>query len=94
MTNQESGVYVFPNGDRYAGDYSHRSDGSIMRQGIGQYTSKDGLICKGIWSDDKLNGIGEVTFTSGAAYEGMFVNNCMHGNGRYKFPDGSVYEDC
>ena len=86
------GVYVFPNGDRYEGEYMHTADGAVVRSGFGKHISSQGLVYEGNWTENKMNGTGCVRFPSGASYEGDIVDNKMHGNGRYKFPDEAVYE--
>jgi len=86
------GVYMFPNGDRYDGEYQHASDGSIERNGCGTHTTSEGSVYVGDWSGDKMNGKGKLTHPSGAEYEGEFVNNQFHGNGKYRWPNTSCYE--
>lgn len=86
-----TGTFVFPNGDRYEGEYV-QEDGSIIRSGRGIHTTKDGSIYDGEWSNDKMNGVGKLTHHSGACYAGEFVNNQFHGRGLYTWPNGSSYE--
>ncbi|RMX43099.1 hypothetical protein pdam_00006841 [Pocillopora damicornis] len=86
-----SGVYMFPNGDKYDGEYIQADEG-LLRQGYGTHTTVDGLSYYGNWSGDKMNGQGKLLHPSGAIYEGEFVNNMFHGFGKYTWPDGSFYE--
>lgn len=86
-----SGVYMFPNGDKYDGEYIQVGEG-LQRQGYGTHTTIDGLTYHGNWSGDKMNGQGRLLHPSGAIYEGEFGNNMFHGFGKYTWPDGSYYE--
>lgn len=86
------GVYIFPNGDRYDGEYQHGSDGSLERNGYGVHTTTDGSVYEGEWKGDKMNGRGKLTHPSGALYEGEFVNNQFHGQGKYTWKNNSFYE--
>jgi len=86
-----TGVFVFPNGDKYDGEYIQQ-DGSIIRQGKGTHTTTEGSIFEGEWSNDKMNGIGKLSHPSGGCYVGDFVNNQFQGHGQYTWPNGSSYE--
>ncbi|XP_022804577.1 MORN repeat-containing protein 1-like [Stylophora pistillata] len=103
-----SGVYMFPNGDKYDGEYIQVGE-CLQRQGYGTHTTIDGLTYHGNWSGDKMNGQGEllrssvyfkVLFTSVKTIfvnslitiTGEFGNNMFHGFGKYTWPDGSYYE--
>ncbi|KAK3087614.1 hypothetical protein FSP39_008381, partial [Pinctada imbricata] len=86
------GIYLFPNGDKYDGEYQHGSDGSLDRCGYGVHTTTEGTVYEGEWSKDKMNGKGKLSHPSGAVYEGQFVNNQFHGNGKYTWPNQSCYE--
>ncbi|KAJ8321944.1 hypothetical protein KUTeg_000415 [Tegillarca granosa] len=85
-------TYIFPNGDRYDGEYKHASDGSLERDGQGTHTTKDRTVYDGSWKEDKMNGTGRLVHPSGAVYEGDFINNQFHGKGKYSWPNGSRYE--
>ncbi|XP_032229987.2 MORN repeat-containing protein 2 isoform X1 [Nematostella vectensis] len=85
------GVYMFPNGDKYDGEYI-QCDGGLQRHGYGEHITTSGLCYQGNWSDDKMNGKGKLIHPSRAVYEGEFVNNEFSGFGRYTWADGSSYE--
>ena len=86
------GAYVFPNGDKYNGDFVHLPEGGLLRQGKGEHHGSDGLKYEGDWQDDKMHGKGKMTCASGAIYEGDFDMNRFHGYGKYTWPDGSFFE--
>uniref|UniRef100_A0A672ZLI4 MORN repeat containing 2 n=1 Tax=Sphaeramia orbicularis TaxID=375764 RepID=A0A672ZLI4_9TELE len=83
--------YIFPNGDKYEGEYCSSASGVMVRSGTGKHTSASGIIYTGEWQDDKMNGKGTLQHPSGAQYEGEFKDNMYHGTGKYTFPDGSIY---
>ncbi|XP_062507531.1 MORN repeat-containing protein 2-like [Corticium candelabrum] len=85
----ESGVYVFPNGDKYEGNYRLSLNGVIERHGRGVYFSSDGTTYSGEWVNDSMSGEGKIVYSSGAIYEGGLFNNCYNGHGRYSWPNGS-----
>lgn len=86
------GIYMFPNGDKYSGEYVHLPDGALLRQGKGEHNTTEGMKYEGEWQDDKMQGKGKITYSSGAVYEGDFDKNCCHGHGKYTWPDGSSFE--
>lgn len=87
-----SGIYMFPNGDKYEGDYMlSEIDGTAERTGTGSHFTAEGTVYVGQWKDDKMNGQGQITFPSGAVYQGDFVNNHFKGNGVYTWPNRSFY---
>lgn len=86
------GIYMFPNGDRYDGEYVQLEDGSIVRSGAGSHFTADGQHFHGTWVADKMEGQGRMELPSGAFYEGDFVNNQYHGIGKYTWPNGSFYD--
>lgn len=55
----QTGIYVFPNGDKYEGEYRLSTDGVIERQGRGVYTSSDGTTYSGEWAKDAMCGQGD-----------------------------------
>ena len=42
-----NGVFMFPNGDKFEGDYHHLADGTIERCGVGTHTSQDDTVYEG-----------------------------------------------
>ena len=86
-----SGVFVFPNGDKFDGEYMRNPDGTVFRHGQGSHVASDGTTYVGVWENDAMTGSGKVEFPSGASYEGDFHDNKFHGTGKYCWPDGAVY---
>ncbi|KAK7092055.1 MORN repeat-containing protein 2-like [Littorina saxatilis] len=87
-----TGVYMFPNGDKYEGEYMATEGGSLERSGRGKHTTAEGTVYDGDWLSDKMNGTGTLQHPSGARYCGDFVNNQFHGHGSFTWPNGSFYE--
>jgi len=58
------GVYLFPNGDKYAGEFK---DGKKSGQGV--YLYLDGRKYMGQFQNDKFNGQGSITFPDGKEKE-------------------------
>jgi len=82
---------VFPNGDRYDGQFALLG-GVPVRYGYGEHTTGFGMIYRGCWESDKMNGRGILLHPNGSKYDGDFVDNMMHGNGVYVWSDGSTYK--
>ncbi|KAM3587436.1 uncharacterized protein V6R79_005502 [Siganus canaliculatus] len=82
--------YFFPNRDKYEGKCSRSAAGVMMRSGVGEYTSADGVTYTGEWHEDKMHGRGTLRYPSGALYEGEFKDNMYNGAGVYTFPDGGI----
>ncbi|XP_054840923.1 MORN repeat-containing protein 2 isoform X1 [Eublepharis macularius] len=97
MNNKDSGVevykisFIFPNQDKYDGECTRTTDGSLERNGHGEHTTPNGIIYRGNWKNDKMNGLGRLEHPSGAVYEGEFKDNMFHGTGTYIFPNGAKY---
>ncbi|XP_033627889.1 MORN repeat-containing protein 2-like [Asterias rubens] len=87
-----TGVYIFPNGDRYDGEYIITDEGALERCGKGCHTTSDGIIYQGHWAQDKMNGNGRLAYPSGSVYEGEFVQNQFKGQGSYTWPNGAEYK--
>ncbi|XP_065897190.1 MORN repeat-containing protein 2-like [Dysidea avara] len=81
---------IFPNGEKYVGQYVKQSD-KTERQGTGVHYASDGTEFSGIWVDDKLNGEGVIKYPDGSIYKGSLVNGEYSGKGEYTFSDGSKY---
>lgn len=88
----QKGVFIFPNGDRYDGEYFQIEGGGVERSGYGEHLTSTGVCYQGHWAKDCMNGQGKLTHPSGSVYEGEFVNNQFHGKGVYQWPNGAVYE--
>ncbi|XP_067943618.1 MORN repeat-containing protein 2-like [Watersipora subatra] len=86
-----TGIYIFPNGDQYEGEYRQLSDGTIERHGEGEQRTVEGLVYAGSWQEDKMTGDGRLEHPSGSVFEGDFKNNQFHGRGTYTWPNGSFY---
>jgi len=86
------GTYMFPNGDKYEGEFKKSDDGVLSRCGQGTHTTADGICYQGSWQNDRMNGQGRLQFPSGAVFEGEFVDNKFHGQGVYTWPNGSQYK--
>jgi hypothetical protein len=89
---RRSDAFMFPNGDRYDGEYIVTDEGQIIRHGQGKHTSADEqLIYIGEWNRDKMHGNGRLTYGNGATYDGEFQSNYFQGLGTYTWPDGAQY---
>eukprot|EP00984_Skeletonema_dohrnii_P026971 scaffold16402_cov86-Skeletonema_dohrnii-CCMP3373.AAC.4 len=66
--------------------------GGSMRHGEGKYTSADGDVYDGEWSNNMAHGKGKMKYKDGTVYDGEFMNNKKHGKGKMKFMDDSVYD--
>jgi hypothetical protein len=87
-----SDSFIFPNGDRYDGEYIVTDEGQMMRHGHGKHTSADEqLMYDGAWTRDKMHGTGRLTYGNGASYDGEFQSNYFQGLGTYTWPDGAQY---
>jgi len=84
-----SGDYRFPNGDCYAGEVLRLQTGTLERHGMGTYTTTDGTVYTGQWSNDQMNGEGFLQFPSGASYQGYFASNKFNGCGRFTWSNGT-----
>ncbi|XP_014789518.1 MORN repeat-containing protein 2 [Octopus bimaculoides] len=85
----QENAYIFPNGDRYEGQFLYTQDGNVQRSGFGRYIAAEGTVYQGMWKDDAMNGIGQLKHSSGDVYEGDFLNNQFHGEGTYTWANGS-----
>ncbi|CAH1772922.1 unnamed protein product [Owenia fusiformis] len=86
-----TGVYMFPNGDKYNGEYL-QIDGGLERTGSGTHVTAEGTCYTGQWENDKMNGQGTLEHPLGATYIGDFKDNMFHGRGKYTWPNGSFYD--
>jgi hypothetical protein len=81
------GRYIFPNGDKYIGEFKH-----AKLDGRGVYTSKNGNVYKGQFKDNMRHGYGTYKWLNGDSYIGEYVNNERQGEGTYYGIDGTVNE--
>ncbi|PIK34486.1 putative MORN repeat-containing protein 2-like [Apostichopus japonicus] len=88
----KKGTFIFPNGDRYDGEYFEIEGGGVERSGYGEHTTSTGVCYQGHWANDKMNGQGKLTHPSGSSYDGEFVDNQFHGKGTYRWPNGAAYQ--
>lgn len=88
----QNGVFVFPNGDKYDGQYFKVDGGSVERSGYGEHLTVTGVCYQGHWANDKMNGQGKLSHPSGSTYEGEFVDNQFHGKGLYTWANGAAYQ--
>ena len=57
---------------------------SMLVNGQGKYTFKDGFGCEGEWRNGNENGIGNLTYPNGDKYIGQFKNGKMINGKMYK----------
>lgn len=74
--NNGKGVFIFPNGDKYEGDFENQ-----LLKGFGVYTDVYGNVYTGKFSGNKFNGVGTFVKTDGTKYIGEFLNGKRHGLG-------------
>ncbi|XP_064402327.1 MORN repeat-containing protein 2-like isoform X2 [Halichondria panicea] len=90
-TKKLTDSYIFPDGEKYVGEYVDYGNGVIERNGEGTHSFSSGLVYKGTWSKDKMNGTGELIHPNDCTYKGTFVENEYHGSGVFQWPDGSMF---
>uniref|UniRef100_A0A5F9C5A9 Uncharacterized protein n=1 Tax=Oryctolagus cuniculus TaxID=9986 RepID=A0A5F9C5A9_RABIT len=83
--------FVFPDGDKYDGEYTKASSGVYERNGIDIHTTPHRINHSGSWKDDKINGFRKCKHFSGAVYEEQFKDDRLQGLGTYRFPNGAKY---
>lgn len=83
-----SGVYYFPNGDRYDGVFV-----SGRKHGPGRYTDvRNGTVYDGEWVDGRREGYGIYTASDGYVYEGEWKDGMKEGRGVLWRDKDLVYE--
>jgi len=82
-----SGSMVWPNGDRYEGEF-HRG----MMQGNGRLTTPYGFRYQGEFAQGQPHGRGTMEFTDGAIYIGAVEQGNMQGQGTLTYANGNLYE--
>ncbi len=80
------GKMTYNNGN-YFGEWK---DGK--KNGIGQYTWKEGDVYEGEWKDNKRSGKGKYIWKNGGVYEGDFLDGKLDGKGVRVFSDGIIYD--
>ena len=80
------GIEIWPNGDRYEGQYAQDKF-----SGIGELTTHGGKY-KGGFKDGLKDGLGTIVFKNGCRYEGHWKKGRFHGRGLHLWPDGRKYE--
>ena len=79
------GVYVFPSGDKYEGQWKDNK-----YDGQGTFTWSDGKKYVGQFKDNKKNGQGTFTFANGNKYVGQFQDDKYGGFGTFYNANGSI----
>ena len=74
------GVYIFPNGDRYEGNFSNHK-----LNGFGYYSESNGNKYTGEFKDNKFNGLGKYESIDETYYIGQFENGVRQGLGTNYF---------
>ena len=78
--------------DKNLNFYGERIKGTKIFCGRGIYVNKElGIMCKGYFSDGKLDGRGEMILSDGDTYEGEFLNGFKFGQGKEIFSNGNEY---
>lgn len=90
VAKEEIGVFHFPDGSKYDGQYTRRGE-AVKRQGSGVFFD-GGARYEGQWHDDEMHGEGTLAYDTGATYAGTFTSNMFNGRGKYTWPDGTVYD--
>ena len=82
--NDGTGVFVYPTGERYAGEFE---DGDKHGEGV-EYYADGKLKYKGNFRDNARSDYGVYFYRNGDKYAGWFQKNVPNGKGTYYFADG------
>ena len=81
------GVYTYPNGDKYDGEYENDK-----KHGKGVYTGASCYKYDGEYKDGQMHGKGVFTFANGDKYDGAYEKGKKHGKGVLTSADGDKYD--
>jgi len=81
------GVIVWPNKDKYLGDFKAGS-----RTGKGKYYYANGTIYEGDFKDNNFEGKGTMFYNDGSKYIGDWKSDKRNGKGWLEFKNNYVYE--
>lgn len=84
--------FIFPNRDKYIGDFSAHRSGLAWREGPGTYITHDGQTYKGTWKDDKIdeNANLAILFQDKDKFFGKISKFKYQGSGSYVFKNGCI----
>ncbi|XP_064402326.1 uncharacterized protein LOC135348086 isoform X1 [Halichondria panicea] len=77
-TKKLTDSYIFPDGEKYVGEYVDYGNGVIERNGEGTHSFASGLVYKGTWSKDKMNGTGELIHPNDCTYKVYNTTHCSY----------------
>ncbi|XP_044252999.1 radial spoke head 1 homolog [Tribolium madens] len=82
--------FIFPNRDKYSGQFCAHVSGIAWRQGRGIYETHDNQHYEGNWKDDKLNEDEnlQIIFKNNDSYDGKIKKYKYNGPGTYTFHRG------
>lgn len=82
--NNGYGIYIFDNGDKYAGEWNNG-----QREGQGAYYYKSGIRYTGNFRNNTLDGYGYCLWTDGSYYIGEWADGAINGQGAYHYANGT-----
>jgi hypothetical protein len=84
-------VYIYPEGDKNAGDKYVGEIKDNKWNGQGVFTFTNGSKYTGQWKDGMYDGQGTFTYANGDKYVGQFKDNKKNGQGTFTFANGNKY---